>query len=75
MQNTIPYGPPPPPHLVSKNTPDQLRARWETDQNDASKNTEDRGVAPEVVMEDVRTPPVTGRDADVSTVTANVVHS
>lgn len=63
MQNTIPYGPPPPPLLASRNTPDQPRPRWETDQ---TKSTDDTGVAPEVVMEDV-TPPVTGKDVDVST--------
>lgn len=60
MQNTIPYGPPPPPHLAARNTPDQLRPRWEADH----AKTADRGVAPDVVMEDV-TPPVTAKDLDV----------
>lgn len=68
MQDTIPYGPPPPPppptNLVPKKTYDQLRPRWDTDQNDGRKCTEDRSVAPEVVMEDV-TPPVKGKDMDV----------
>lgn len=65
MQNSVPYGPPPPPHLASRNESDQLRPRWQHDDKDQDA-AGNRGLAPEVIMADATpSPATTGKDTDV----------